>query len=264
VECIRQSCVRRPKKSVAHQSLELGFPKTTIQNVIHKRLRLYAYKIQLKHDIKPDEVPKHYDFASLMLNKIDEDETFVRQICFTDEATFHMNGCVNCHNCRIWGSEQPNEIREYVRGSAKVNVWCGLLCDHVVGFFFYSTITGGIYQDMVENYFFPQIEDLERETGNLVIFMQDGAHHFCQSVCKTLNEKFPNAWIGRVGPVFWPPRSYPDRLFFYEDTSRTLCMVKRFGISRTYRIGSQRTEKVLISTTLYGVIQKFCVQFSNV
>jgi hypothetical protein len=32
VECIRQSCVRMPKKSVAHQSLELGIPKTTIQN----------------------------------------------------------------------------------------------------------------------------------------------------------------------------------------------------------------------------------------
>jgi hypothetical protein len=55
--------------------------------------------------------------------------------------------------------------------------------------------------------FSPQIEDLERETGNLVIFMQDGAPpHFYQSVRKALNEKFPNSWIGRGGPIFWPPR----------------------------------------------------------
>jgi hypothetical protein len=74
-----------------------------IQNVIHKRLCLYAYKIQLKHDIKPDW-PKHCDFANLMLNKID-DQTILRQICFTDEVTFHMNGCINRHNCQIWGSE---------------------------------------------------------------------------------------------------------------------------------------------------------------
>jgi hypothetical protein len=62
---------------------------------------------------------------------------------------------------------------------------------------------------MLESYFLPQIEDWERETGNLVIFMQDGAPHFCQSVLKALNEKFPNAWIGRGRPIFWPPRS-PD------------------------------------------------------
>jgi hypothetical protein len=28
-------------------------------------------------------------------------------------------------------------------------------------------------------------------------------------VCGALNEKFPNAWIGRGGPIPWPPRS-PD------------------------------------------------------
>jgi hypothetical protein len=55
VECIRQSCVRSPKISIAHWSLELGILKTTIQNVIHKRLRLYAYNIQLKNEIKPDD-----------------------------------------------------------------------------------------------------------------------------------------------------------------------------------------------------------------
>jgi hypothetical protein len=85
-------------------------------------LRLHAYKIQLKHEIKPDDRPKRYDFASLMLNKIDDDGNLLCQICFTDEATFDMNGCVNQHNRRIWGSEQPNEIHEYIRGSAKVNV----------------------------------------------------------------------------------------------------------------------------------------------
>jgi hypothetical protein len=56
--------------------------------------------------------------ASLMLNKTDDDDDiFLSQICFTGEATIHMNGCVNWHNCQIWESEQPNEIHEYVRGS---------------------------------------------------------------------------------------------------------------------------------------------------
>jgi hypothetical protein len=58
VERIRQSCVRSPKKSIAHQSWALGISKTTIQNVFHKRLCLHAYKIQLKHEIKPDDRTK--------------------------------------------------------------------------------------------------------------------------------------------------------------------------------------------------------------
>jgi hypothetical protein len=109
-----------------------------------------------------------------------------------------------------------------------------------------QTITGGIYQDMLENYFFPQIGDLERETGNLVIFMHYGAPpHFCQSVRKALNVKFPNALIGRGEPIFWPPRS-PNLIpanFFCGDTSRTLCMMKRFRISGTYGIGSQQSSQ---------------------
>jgi len=104
VEHIRQSCIRSPKKSIARRSVTLGIPKITVQNVLHKRLRLHAYKIQLKQLIKPDDRPKRVEFATFMLNAIDEEETFLRRICFSDEATFYVNGCVNRHNCRIWGN----------------------------------------------------------------------------------------------------------------------------------------------------------------
>ena len=40
--------------------------------------------------------------------------------------------------------------------------------------------------------------------------MQDGAPpHFICFVNDVLNERFPDAWIGRSGPIPWPPRS-PD------------------------------------------------------
>jgi hypothetical protein len=122
VERIKQSCVKSPERSITCQefrSSELEIPKTMIQNVTDKHLCLNAYNIQLKHEIKPDDQHRCYDFASLMLNTIHYDETFLLQISFTDEATFHMNGCVNRHNCQIWGLEQQNEICEYVRGKTK-------------------------------------------------------------------------------------------------------------------------------------------------
>jgi len=92
IERIRQSCIRSPKNSIARRNVKLWIPKTIIQNVLHKRLRLHAYKIQPKQLFKPDDRPKCVEFATFMLNAIDEDETFLRRICFSDEATFYVNG----------------------------------------------------------------------------------------------------------------------------------------------------------------------------
>ena len=145
-----------------------------------------------------------------MLNKIDDDERFSQHVLFTDEATFHVNGCVNRDNCRIRGSQQSNEIVEYDRCSPKVNVWCGLMHDQVIGSFFFieQTITGHVYLDMLEQYVFPQAEQIEEE--NNVTFQQDGEPpHFYLEVRYSLHARFPGRWIGRSGSIQWPPRS-PD------------------------------------------------------
>ena len=64
--------------------------------------------------------------------------------------------------------------------------------------------------DLLEQYVFPQIETFKQETVSRVIFMQDGdPPHFSCFVTDILNERFPDAWIGRGGPIPWPPRS-PD------------------------------------------------------
>jgi hypothetical protein len=77
VKRIRQSYVRSPKKSTARWTLELWIPKTTIQIVIHKRLRLYAYKIQLKrepisilHTIKQTQPSVAWSTSRLTLTRI--------------------------------------------------------------------------------------------------------------------------------------------------------------------------------------------------
>ena len=91
-----------------------------------------------------------------------------------------------------------------------MNVWCGLPYDRVIGPFFFSerTITRVVYLDLREQYVFPQIETFEQETLCRVTFMQDGApSHFSCFVTDVLNERFPDAWIGRGGPIPWPPRS---------------------------------------------------------
>ena len=72
--------------------------------------------------LQTNDKPKRKEFADNMLHRIFENEEFIKGICFSDEAMFHVSGKPNKHNVRIWGSEHPHEIREFERKSLKVNV----------------------------------------------------------------------------------------------------------------------------------------------
>lgn len=208
VEQVRRSFERSPQKSVRQAARELRMKRSTVHKVLHQRLRLYAYKVQVVQEIKPDDRPKREEFACVMLDRIAADETFLSRVMFTDEATFHVSGAVNRHNVRIWGSESPQALREHMRDSPKVNVWCGLMINRIVGPFFFQepTVDGAIYLDMLEQFAVPQITDLQPN----VMFQQDGAPpHWSLDVRTFLNDTFPQRWIGRGGPIPWPPRS-PD------------------------------------------------------
>ena len=51
------------KKSPARRSLEVDIPRATVYKIMHKRLKLYPYKIQLLHEIKPEDQPKRTEFV---------------------------------------------------------------------------------------------------------------------------------------------------------------------------------------------------------
>lgn len=65
-----------------------------------------------------------------------------------------------------------------------------------------------------------------------VYFQQDGAAaHFARLVRDYLDMIFPNRWIGRMGPIAWPPRSpdltrtIPDTLQEMEDRIMENCLI---------------------------------------
>jgi hypothetical protein len=79
---------------------------------------------------------------------------------------------------------------ERVPDSPKVNVWCSITSDRIVGpcFFHEGTTTSAVYVDMLENFVLPQI--IAEVDG--FIFQQDGAPaHFGAIVCTALDEQFP-------------------------------------------------------------------------
>jgi hypothetical protein len=67
-------------------------PRSTVHDVLCKRLRLRAYKIQMIHELKLSDQVERTNFAVDMLERIDTSPTFLHQVFFSDEVTFHVNG----------------------------------------------------------------------------------------------------------------------------------------------------------------------------
>lgn len=127
--------------------------------------------------------------------------------CF-DEYIFLVDGKVNERDVRIWGSENSHEIRNVRRNSEKITVSCALSIDHVNGSYYFEDpiVIGDRYLQLLNNCFLPMLFDLEANT----IFQHDGGPlHHGRQVWDILDEKMPDLWIVREGPVKWPAR-FPD------------------------------------------------------
>ena len=63
-------------KSIRTAARELELPLTTVPKVLHKKLRLHAYTVQMLQRFQPNDKPKRKEFADNMLLRIFEDEDF--------------------------------------------------------------------------------------------------------------------------------------------------------------------------------------------
>jgi len=136
---------------------------------------------------------KRHEVCVAMFEKLKNVDDYPNKIVFGDKATSHLSGKVNCHNVRIWATENPHETVEHVRDSPNLNVFCAVSSVKVYGPFFFaeSTVSG-----------LPQLQqDMDRD----FIFRQDGAiPHFSRQVTSYVNRTVV-VWIGRGGKIAWPP-----------------------------------------------------------
>ena len=105
--------------------------------------------------LQPNNMPRRKEFAVNMLQRISEDEAFLKRVCFSDEATFHVSGKL----VRIWGSENSHATGKLQRDSPKVNVWCEIMCNRIIEPFFFhkASITADVYLDLLTKYVAPQL-----------------------------------------------------------------------------------------------------------
>jgi hypothetical protein len=131
VETILEKFQCSPRKSIHCASHKLHILWFNIHYVAQKRLRLRAHKIQLIQKLRANDKPSHHTFKQeMLLRLLDDNDAFLKHVVSLDEATFHISGKVNWHNCWIWRSENPHKVMEHQCGTP--NLMCGVAWEHCI------------------------------------------------------------------------------------------------------------------------------------
>lgn len=187
---------------------ETGASHQSVLRVLQEQ-QLYPYHVQRVQSLSEADYPGRLRFAQWFLEHRLQ-PGFHERILFTDEATFSRDGIVNIHNNHHWADENPHVIiqcRHQQRFS--LNVWVGIVGDNLIGpYFLPPALNGENYRNFLEHELTALLDDVPLLIRNEMYFMHDGAPaHFSRIAREYLNERFPERWIGRGGPVPWAPRS---------------------------------------------------------
>ena len=112
------------------------------------------------------------------------DPSFPEKVLWSDEAKFHLNGTVNCHNCVYWRDKAP-EVTAISKG---ISVWCGMHSRGILGpVFIEENINAENYLEILKRHVIPFCEEQFEE----MVFQQDEAPaHYANTVRNLLNESF--------------------------------------------------------------------------
>lgn len=197
-----------PQDSLRRRTKDSGISAATIYRIL-KENKFYPYRMSLLQNLMPTDPLQRLNFCNWIQN---QRQNIHRNILFTDECTFKSDAEVNTWNCRFWSPVNPHWVREIDHQHVwKVNVWCGIIDDKILGpVFFEENLTGPRYASFIENELSALLDELPLRYRQNMWFQQDACPAHTSIVARIqLNAKFPGKWIGKFGPVSYPPRS-PD------------------------------------------------------
>lgn len=204
------SLVEHPTTSTRELSNNLDISGTIVRRIVQKN-KFHPYKIQLHQELLEDDFLNRVNFCEWSSFMLDNDPDFIRCLMFSDEATFHKNGCVNRHNFHYYSDVNPHLLRTVSQQRWSLNVWGAVVGPIVIGpHFFNGRLNGRIYHDFLENELPVLLENVPLDIRQKIWFQQDGAPpHFSANVREWLDRNFNDMWIGRGAAIAWPARS-PD------------------------------------------------------
>ena len=168
-------------------------------------------KLQKGQHLTPEDPPRRLEFCQWLINRVENDPNFLSNVLVSDEKGFSREGTFNPHNNHHWSEENPHQT--FIRGYPQkfsINLWAGI-GDHLLGpYVLPDRLNANNYLVFLQEVLPDLLEDVPLNLYADHWFRQDGCPaHFGVGVLAHLDAEYPNRWIGRGGPVPWPPRS-PD------------------------------------------------------
>ena len=111
--------------STRRLSNETGISRSSVRRII-KKSGVKNWKPKVTQKLNDGDKDRRMEFAQKMLASIAMNGSFLSNIIFADEATFHVSGLVNRHNCYYYSQEDPSIIWEKPVNSPSVCVWAAL------------------------------------------------------------------------------------------------------------------------------------------
>jgi len=133
---VQASIEENPETSTGRRSEQLVMSRRPLQRILHN-LHLYPYKIQLVHELYPNDAQRRIQYNRRFQELCFENE-FIHKLIMCDGAHFHLNGHVNKENCRIWGTQNPKIIVERQMHPLRYTVWCGITSEKIIGPYFFE------------------------------------------------------------------------------------------------------------------------------
>ena len=217
---VRDSVEQSPKRSSRKRVQSLETPskisRSTLLRIMKDDLKLFPYRIQTHQKLTATDKSKRLQMGTILMDKVEECQSFLPNLWTSDEAHFQLDGQVNSKNNVYWGSSVPNEVGEKPLHSAKVTVWVAMSSRKIIGPFFFESDSGDTVTVNSERYievlnkFWSQLEEIYPTTVHRQWFQQDGATpHTANNSIKWLEDHFKSRVVSRRCAMEWPPNS-PD------------------------------------------------------
>ncbi|KAJ4428626.1 hypothetical protein ANN_24671 [Periplaneta americana] len=200
-----------PSISTRRVALQVNVPHTTAWRLL-KEYQLYPYHLQRVQALSLADYPARVRFCQWFLQQCGVNPNFPALVLFTDEAQFTRDGITYFHNQHVWAYENPRAtVPSHHQVRFSLNMWAGIIGDLLVGpHVLVNRLTGQAYTNFLENTIPRVLEDTPLINRQHIHFLHDGAPaHFSRMARRYLDRRFPDRWIGRGGPIAWPPCS-PD------------------------------------------------------
>jgi hypothetical protein len=111
----------------------MGMLERSVRRILHADLKFHPYKMLVVQELNQRNWVNCSDSCQAILKNVP-----VNDVLSSDEAHFHLSGCVNKQNFRYWAEKNPQQLHERPLHIHRVTVWCAVADFGVIGLYFFE------------------------------------------------------------------------------------------------------------------------------